>query len=92
MAVATRRRQSTATYQHCARMAAAAGLRLIRHSETHYSLFGPETRPYMLDVFPARLAYVADQSRPEPPRLWFRMPRNWTLIELVNAAIAAKGR
>jgi len=84
------RATATATFQHCLRKARAAGLRLVRHNDAHYQIFGPGERGWLINIYPGNHRLYSDPKRPKAPRLARRMPLDWVLEDVVTAAIAAE--
>jgi hypothetical protein len=88
---ATRRKCAGHQFLEAAKLARERGLTLMQRSEQHYQLIGPG---WLLDVYPGNHRLY----RPQPGRLHpKRAPyldvrlRDWTLLDVVEAAPAATG-
>jgi len=62
------------------------GLRLVRHTEAHYQL-RPADGSWILNICPGNRRLYSDPKKVAP---WLSVPVDWTLLDVVNAAIAAE--
>jgi hypothetical protein len=76
-----RRSAATRMYDVACELADQAGMDLKRNSETHYTLFAGQFR---YQLYPGNRRIMRDPG----PHL--KLPANWTLLDVVNAAIALR--
>lgn len=82
------RNSASRDFEACQRIAVASGLKLNRKSADHYQLHGPGHRGWLINVYPGNHRLWMDKNRPAAPFLHVRRGE-WTLREVINAAIAA---
>lgn len=71
--------------------AEANGLRLVRKTDAHYQI-SPISFGWLLNIYPGNQRIYADRNRPDAPYLTLAATdedRDWTLQEIVDAAIEA---
>jgi hypothetical protein len=78
-----RRAAADETFADAQALASPFGLVLARHSAVHYTLSLPGG--WWLNVYPGNRRLFWDRNRPRPPYL--RLPLEWTLLDVVQAAI-----
>jgi hypothetical protein len=81
-----RRESANDIFREAQQLAAQAGLTLMQHTDAHYSLSNAPNG-WLVNVYPGNRRLYHDRKRPKAPFL--RLERNWSLVEVVNAAIAA---
>lgn len=82
---ASRRAANKELFGAARQLAAQAGLTLVQHTEVHYGLKGPTG--WLLNIYPGNRRLYHDRQKPKPPFL--KMKPDWTLLDVVRAAIAA---
>lgn len=82
---ARRRDAATAQHQQAKELAASNGMTLRRIGGNHYQLEHVKER-WLINLYPGNRRIHLDEHRPRAPFL--RVPAEWTLIEVVQAAIA----
>lgn len=73
-----------------ARLAADAGLTLIRQTEVHYQLY-PKGCRWLLNIYPSNRRLYRDPNKPEKVP-FLRIPDRWTLLDVVRAACEKRAR
>jgi hypothetical protein len=81
-----RRRAASDDFQSALRRCNAVGLLLKRHNATHYSLTHP-VKAWRLNIHPGNRRIYMDRNRPKAPFL--KLPEDWSLEDVVTAAILA---
>ena len=82
-----RRDDAESLFSAARAIAAKNGLLLKKHTDVHYQLRWPDGA--ILDIYPGRGRLYSNPARkPRSPRL--TVPDEWTLVDVVNAAVAAK--
>jgi hypothetical protein len=84
---AARRNASKEHYALARQFAAQADMTLTQHTEIHYSLQSPAG--WILNIYPGNRRLYHDRNCPKPPFL--KIKPDWTLIDVVQAAIVASG-
>ncbi len=69
-------------------LAARHGLRLSMHDTTHYALEHMR-QLWLLNIYPGNRRLYKDENRPTRGP-FLRVPTDWTLIDVVETAIAAE--
>jgi len=87
---AERRRKAAAQeYPEAATLAGANDLNLIRRSDQHYQLTGRKPNQWIMNLYPGNGRLFGDKKHMPP---FLRVSAEWTLSEVVNAAIAVTNR
>ena len=81
---AARRDVAAAAFPSIRQHAAEHDLRLTRHTEAHYQL-APVDRSWILDIYPGKRRLYSDRKKVAPH---LSVPEDWTLMDVVEAAIA----
>lgn len=81
----SRRQNALGSYQAAMSLAGQVGWIFNRHSEVHYSLRKPQGNSWILNIYPGNRRLYYDQNKPKGPYL--KMNDNWTLVDVVQAAI-----
>ena len=68
-------------------LAAANGLRLERKTDIQYQLM-PQDRSWLLNIYPSNRRLYRDLNKQGAPYL--KLPANWTLLDVVRAAVGGK--
>ena len=82
---ASRRATNKELFGAARQLAAQSGMVLEQHTEVHYGLKSPAG--WLLNIYPGNRRLYHDRQRPKPPFL--KIKPDWTLIDVVRAAIAA---
>lgn len=82
---ASRRAASKEAFAAARQLAAQAGMTLVQHTEVHYGLQSPAG--WLLNIYPGNRRLYHDRQKPKPPFLKVRP--DWTLMDIVKAAVAA---
>lgn len=72
-------------FEEASKLASQAGMTFVKHSEIHYQLRGKTG--WVLNVYPGNRRIFHDRNHLRPPYL--KIQSDWTLIDIVNAAIDA---
>jgi hypothetical protein len=78
-----RRDAAEAAFPEARALAASAEFRLLRHSVAHYQLWSPD-RKWLLNIYPGNRRLFHDKEKSGP---YLRVPDEWTLLDVVQAAI-----
>lgn len=73
-------------FQEAQTLAEANGLYLVRHAKVHYQL-SPDDRSWLLNIYPSNRRLYHDPKKPGP---FLRVPPDWTLLDVVKAALKAE--
>jgi len=76
---------SDENFASASQLATQSGMILVRHTDVHYQL--QSQSGWLLNIYPGNRRLYHDRNKPKPPYL--NIPPNWTLIDVVHAAIAA---
>lgn len=79
-----RREVNARLFPEAQQKAAQAGMKLVQHTEVHYSLEFAGSR---LNIYPGNRRLYHDRQHKKPPFL--KVPPEWNLLHVIDAAIAA---
>lgn len=81
-----RREVNARLYGQARQKAAQAGLVLEQHTDVHYSLQS-QMHGWRLNIYPGNRRLYHDRQHKKPPFL--KVPPEWNLLDVIDAAIAA---
>jgi hypothetical protein len=74
-------------FDEARRLARKGGLVLVKHSPQHYALRPKGRGGWLQNIYPGNRRLYHDRQKPTPPYLG--LPAEWTLLDVVKAAVAA---
>lgn len=77
-----RRLQAGLDFQQASSAAAQFNMRLIQHTETHYSL--RHTKGWIINLYPGNQRIFRDQNN-KVHSPYLKLPNDWTLLDVVEA-------
>lgn len=80
-----RRYFADAQHELASHIAEAAGLKLLRHTDSHYSL--GVAGGWRVNIYPGNRRIYHDENRSRGPYL--KLPGEWNILDVVEAAISA---
>lgn len=81
-----RRESNALLYGQAQQKASQAGMILEQHTDVHYSLQS-QTYGWRLNIYPGNRRLYHDRQHKKPPFL--KVPPDWNLLDVIDAAIAA---
>lgn len=76
-----RRQKATADYDQAVLVAKGFDMKLVRHSEIHYTL-RPANNGWLLNIYPGNKRLYYDRKYGKPP--FIPLPLNWSLVDVVK--------